>query len=184
ELAGAHVDLDRWQQELRRGQRLVARGPFGDELVFADAVVHLHVLRPFLGDGRFPGKTVAPGRLVVVAHEQPRFWWEVENAPDRTVETARIAARKVGACGAVIRHEHRVAYEYRVADLVGHAGRRMAGRVYHFAFQAAQTEAFPVLEQVIELGAGPGHVIRIEHRAEDLLHVANVFADADRRTGL
>ena len=60
----------------------------------------------------------------------------------------------------------------------------MAGCMDHLAVQRADLEALAVLEQMIELGAVARHVDRIEHRAENALHVANMFADRDLGAGL
>jgi len=60
----------------------------------------------------------------------------------------------------------------------------MSGRVNHLGLEVADLEAFPVLEQVIELRAVAGDVGGVEYRAKNALHVANVLADADLRAGL
>jgi hypothetical protein len=51
--------------------------------------------------------------------------------------------------------------------------------VDHLALQPADGKHVAVLEQNIELRAAAGHIVRIEHHAEDALHIADVFADRD-----
>ena len=74
-------------------------------------------------------------------------------APDRAVELVGVAAGEVGAGGAVIRHEHRVADEHRILDLVGDVGRGVPGRVQHLHVELADLEALAILEQVVEVAA-------------------------------
>ena len=144
----------------------------------------MHVACPLLADRSFPGIRVAARRLVVVTHEQPRFGRQRQNALDRPIERAGVAAGKVGARSAVVRHEHRVADEYRVTYPVRYAGRRMTGRVDDLAVERADLEALAVLEQMIELGTIARHVDCIEDRPEDALHVADMFADRHLGAGL
>ncbi len=72
-LAGADVDLDRRQQQQRRRQSRISLLAHRDEIILADACMHMHVARPLLADRGLPGIVVAAWRLVVVAHEQPRL---------------------------------------------------------------------------------------------------------------
>ena len=60
----------------------------------------------------------------------------------------RIAAGKVGARRAVVRHEQRVADEDRIVDLVGDVGRRVPGRVENLDVEFADLEAFAVPEEM------------------------------------
>ena len=51
-------------------------------------------------------------------------------------------------------------------------------------FEISELEAFAIGEEVVELAAVALHVGGVEHRAEDLLHVADMLADADLGAGL
>ena len=88
QLAGAHVDLQRGDDQPRHAKRPVARLAHGDELVLADAVPYMDVVRALVGDGGFPAD-VAAVRAVVVAHEEPGLARQREDAPDRAVKRAR-----------------------------------------------------------------------------------------------
>ena len=61
-----------------------------------------------------------------MTHEQARFRGERQQPLDRAIELVRVAARKIGARGAVIRHEQRVADKDGIIDLVADVRRRMA----------------------------------------------------------
>ena len=135
EFSGPDVDLNGRQQKPWRGQRRVALGPHRDEFVFRHAFLHVNVLLALLPDGRLPRIVVAPGRLVVVAHEQSRLGRQRLQPLDRAVELVRVAAGEIGARRAVVRHEQRVADKYRVLDLVGNVRRRVAGRVQNLGVQ-------------------------------------------------
>ena len=60
----------------------------------------------------------------------------------------------------------------------------MTGRMQHFDIQRANLESLAILEQMVEFGAIQRNVWRIKHRAENLLHVAHMFADPDKCAGL
>ena len=76
-----------------------------------------------------------------------------EQAADRAVELARVAAGEVGARRAVVGHEEGVADEHRVADHVGQVGRACGRDVHHDRSIVAEPEALAVLEQLVELRA-------------------------------
>jgi hypothetical protein len=59
----------------------------------------------------------------------------------------------------------------------------VAGHVQHLDGQLAEGKRLAVAEQPVEVAAVGLHVLRIEDRAEDALHVADVLADADARAG-
>jgi hypothetical protein len=91
---------------------------------------------------------------------------------------------EVRARGAEVRHEHGVADEHCIADLVGHAGRRVARRIDHLRVDGADLEMLAVLEQVIKLRAVARHVHGVEYRTEDALHVTDMLADRHLGAGL
>ena len=103
---------------------------------------------------------------------------------DRAIELVRVAAGKIGARRAVIRHEQRVADEHRILDLVGDVRRRVPGRVEDLDLELADLEALAILEQMIEVAAVRLQIGGVEDRPEDALHVLDVFADADLGAGL
>src|SRR3954453_22332819 len=78
EVAGADVDLDRGDQQGRRAERPVARGPQGHELVLALAR-EVDVALALLGHGRLPARLAATG-LVVVADEEAGLGGQGEGA--------------------------------------------------------------------------------------------------------
>ena len=131
----------------------------------------------------FPGIIVASGRLVVVAHEQPRFVGQPQQPLDRSIELTGVTARKIGARGAVVGHEQRVADEHGIADLVRQVRRRVARRVQDLDDEFANAERLAVGEQAVEIAAIGLQVFGIEYGAEDPLHVLDVLADADPRAG-
>ena len=124
-----HVDLERRDDEFRHCQRLVARLANLHELVLADAVLHVDVVRPLLGDRGLP-TDLATIRPVVVAHEKPRLTGQRQHALDGAVECPCVAAREVGARRAAVRHEQRIADEGGIANHMRHAGGRMARRMH------------------------------------------------------
>ena len=83
------------------------------------------------------------------------------------VELARVAAGEIGARGAVVGHEQRVADEDRVADPVGDAAGVWPGDVDHLGLQPADAKRSPSREEPVELRAVAGHVLDVEDRAED-----------------
>jgi hypothetical protein len=99
-------------------------------------------------------------------------------------ELARVAAREIGAGGAVVVHENGVADKDVLPDPVGDVGRGVAGQMHHLELEAAEREALAVPEQPVEVGAFRFQVSGVEDRPEDALHLLDVLADADRRAGL
>ena len=183
-MAGAHIDLDRRHQELGRGKRRVARLAHGHELILADAILHMLVEGAFVGDRRLPGIGVAARRLVVVTHEKARLRRQGEQPLDGAIELARITAGEVGPGRAEVRHEQRVADEDRLADLVGDVGRRMPRHVHDLDLERAERETLTIGKQVVELAAVAAQIGRVEYGPKDLLHVADMLADADLGPGL
>ena len=138
----------------------------------------MDVVRTFLGHAGFPAIVVAARRLVIMAQEQPCCRRQREDLADRPIELAGIAAGKIAARGAVIRHEQRVADKGGIADDVGHAGRCMARRVDGSCLDAAQPEGLAILEQMLELATIAGEAgLRVEQIAEGLLHLGDGRAD-------
>src|SRR5690606_14527002 len=99
QLAATHVDLQRGDDQLGHGQRLVALLAHPHELVLAGAVANMDIVLALLGHRGFP-LDVAAVRAVVVAHEQAHLARQGEHPLDRAVKGARIAAGEVGAGGA------------------------------------------------------------------------------------
>ena len=118
-----------------------------------------------------------------MAHEKPGFRRQREQPLDRTIELRGVAARKIGARGAVVRHEQRIADEHRIADLVANIGRRMTGRVHHLDGKLTDAERLAIGKQVVEVTAIRAQIFGVEHRAENPLHVLDVLADPDPGTG-
>ena len=96
-----------------------------------------------------------------MAHENARVGRQIENAADRAIEGARVAAGEIGTRRAVIGHEQRVADEGagrpRVPRTiyVMQAG-RVAGRVPGRDLEAADREALAVGKELVELRAVAG----------------------------
>lgn len=59
----------------------------------------------------------------------------------------------------------------------------VSGSMEHLDLQFADPERFTVGEQIIEFGPGAGHVGRIEHAREDLLHFTDMGTDTDPSPG-
>src|SRR5690242_16793102 len=136
----------------------------------------MDIARLFFSHSSFPGILIASRRLVVVTHEKTRLRRQRQNALDRAIEITRITAGEIGAGRAKIGHEHGIADEDRIPDLVGDAGRRVAGRVKHLRFDVANLELFAIPEQMIELRAVTRYVHGIEDRPKDALHILDVLA--------
>ena len=162
----------------------VARLAHGDKFVLADAILDVRIVGALLAHGRLPGIMIAPRRLVVVAYEEARRVRQRQQLADGAVENAGVATGKVGPRRAVVGHEQRVAHEHRILDLVGDVCRRVARRMKDLDVEISKLEALAVGKEVVELAAVALHVGGVEHRAEDLLHVADMLADADLGAGL
>ena len=123
---------------------------------------------------------LAGSRRIVVADVDRGLRRQFEQSPHRAVELARVAAGKIGACGADIRHEHRIADEYRVTDEIGHVGRRVARHMQGFRLQSADAELLAVRKQVVELAAvGQETALQVEQFLEHRLHLADMPADGN-----
>ncbi len=138
----------------------------------------MHVVLALGGDGGLVEILLAPGRLVVMAHEHPGLAWQGEQLLDRLVQGARVAAGKIAAGGAVVGHEQGVTDEGGVTDDVGHAGRGVARGVEGAGLHVADLEAVAVVEQVIELTAIGGEPAAcVEQLAEGVLHHGDAITD-------
>ena len=158
----------------------VTRRAHAHELVLAHPVMDMHVVRALGCDRGLPAEFAAPGRFVVVAEKQACLAGQQQDAAGGAIQRARIATGKVGARRAIIGHEQRVAHKGGVADHIGHAGGRVAGRVQRDRVERADREALAVGEQMVELAAvtlelGPG----IEDLAEDVLNDTDVLANSE-----
>ncbi len=179
-MARPHVDLHRGQDQPGHGQGRVALGAHGDELVLGDSVMDMDVGGLLVADRRFPHELLAIGRLVIVAEKDAGLAGQPHQPSDRAEQLARVAAREVGARGAVIGHEHGVADEGGVADQIGHVRRRVARHVQRYHRYAADAEAVAVTEQTVELGAVPGEGgAFVEDLAEHVLDGEDLAADRE-----
>ena len=59
----------------------------------------------------------------------------------------------------------------------------MARSVQHVYLQVADGEGLAVAQQAVELDAIAGHVVQVEHRPEDGLHIADVFPNGHPGAG-
>ncbi|MNE70426.1 hypothetical protein D3C80_1662170 [compost metagenome] len=113
-----------------------------------------------------------------MAQEDARGPGQGQKPLNRAIQRPRVAAGKVAARRAVVRHEQGVAGEDSVADHIGQAGRGVARDVQGGRLQPADGEAVSVVEQLVELAAvaaelGPF----IEDFAEGVLDLDDVAAD-------
>lgn len=179
QIAGAHVDLHRRQNQGRHAEGGVAALAHGDELFLADAGVDVHVAGALCADGGLVLILLAARCFVVVAHEHAGLVRQGEQlVVDRAIHGMRVAAREVAAGSAVVGHEQGIADEGGVADQVGHAGRGMAGGVDGPGLDVADPERLAVVEQVVELAAVGGELrLGVEQLAEGVLHHGDVVAD-------
>ena len=139
-----HVDLNRRQDEARYSQPGVACLSHRYELNLADTVVDVDITLALSFHRRFPAIFAAPFRQVVVTHEQARSAGKLENSPQRPKQLPCIATGKIRPRGAVIRHENRVADEYRVADYISDTRWRVARHVQNSDIQIADLERFAI----------------------------------------
>lgn len=56
--------------------------------------------------------------------------------------------------------------------------------MHRLGLDVPEREELSVLEEMVELAAVAFHVGRVEHGAEDLLHLADLLADPDTSAGL
>ena len=144
----------------------------------------MDVALALLADRGLPGIHVAARRLVVVAEVKHRRRRQAQQLADRAKEGAHVAAGEVGPRGTEIGHEQRVADEDVATDVVADVGGRMARRIQHLDGEIADGERLAVHEQPVEIAAVGLQVGGVEDRAEDLLDLLDVLADADLRAGL
>src|SRR3954470_10778619 len=101
----------------------------------------------FLAHRGLPRELIAARSLVVVANKQAQVSGKVQDPLHGAIELARAPAGKIGARGAVIRHEQRISDEYRITDDKGHAGRRVTRGMEDAHFQLADLELLAVHEK-------------------------------------
>src|ERR687896_662878 len=145
EATAADIDLDRGQQQLRGVEFRVPRLPERDELILAYLLMHVLVARALLSHGGFPGHR-PPAGTVIMANEYTCLGRQREDAPDRAVQRAGIAARKIGARRAIVGHEQRVSHEGGIAHKIADTCRRVTGAMPHLPLQVADLKMFPVSE--------------------------------------
>ena len=150
QLAGAHIDLHRRQNQCRHGQRRITRPPHGNELFLAHAIVHVDVAFTLGTDGRFPRGPTAFGRIVVT-HEEAGIGRQVQQPANGAVQFMRIAAGKVAAGCTDVWHEERVADKDCIANPICHVCGGVARHMQRLASQAANGKLLVFLEQVVEL---------------------------------
>ena len=95
-MSATHVHLQRGDDQLRHGECAIARLAHGNERILADPVLHMDVVVALVADRRLPPNLSLVG-AVIVAHEQARLARQRQDAADRPVKRARIAAREIGA---------------------------------------------------------------------------------------
>ena len=178
--ACADVDLDRRQRHRWRGQRRVLALAHGHECIRVHPVVDVHVARMLLGDRALPRVAFAAKCLVVVAHEQPRGGWQREQLLDRLVQGVGAATGEVGARGAVVRHEKRIADKDRVTNLVGHACRGMSRHREGLGLKLADGKLLTVQKEMVELAAVSRELwLQMEDAFENVLHLCDVAPNSD-----
>ena len=129
---------------------------------------HMDVGALLFADRALPDIFIAARRLVIVAEEHACFIREIEQHLNRVVERSSIAAWKVAARCAEVRHEDRITDKHGIADKVGHAGRRMARRRKCACLDITDTVGLTRLEEVVKLAAiGMETLSLIENFAED-----------------
>ncbi len=143
----ADIDLDGRQQQPRHRKLRIAGFAHRDEGILAHVAPEMHVAGALLRDRRLPGIMVASWRLVVVAHEESRLRRQLQHLPDRAVERARVAAREVGPCRPVVRHEQGVTDKGRVPDQIDDVGRRMARRMQDATLEFADRKISPSVKR-------------------------------------
>ncbi len=120
-----------------------------------------------------------PLRRIVVAKEHARVGRQLVEAVNRAIELPGVAAGEVGARGAEVGREQRVADEHGVADDVADAVARVARRAQHAPLELADRERLPVGEQVVELRAVRVEIGEVEHFLERRLNAADALPDGD-----
>ncbi len=182
-MPAADIDLDRGHDQPGHLQSRVALSPHRHEIVFAHTLVDVDVSGALGEHGGFPDEVIAVGRLVIVAQEHSGLVWQRHQTADRAVEQTRIAAGEIRACGAVIGHEHGVAGEHRIADDIGHVGRRVARDMERNQRDIADRQRVAVDKQAIELRAVAGEASAlVEDLAEDVLDGDDIGTDDELPT--
>src|SRR5210317_833401 len=144
----------------------------------------MNVACALLSDTRFPGVDIAARCLVVVAHEETRFVRQGKDLLYRLVELCCIAAGKVGARTAEVRHEQRVADKGGIANDIGNACWRVARRCDDASGNSADVKGLIICEQMIELAPVRSEILEIEYAFECFLHSRYVGADSRSATQL
>ncbi len=89
-----------------------------------------------------------------------------------------ITPRKITTGRSQIGHEQGVAHEHRVAHLVSHARRGVAGHVDRLGLQVPNGKRHPFFDKVIELASIQAKLrFKVEYFLEHTLHSGNVRAD-------
>lgn len=81
-----------------------------------------------------------------MAQEEPCLRRQGEDLLDRPIELTRVAAGKIAARRAVVRHEQSVADKGRITENIGHAIGRMPGRMDCAPAQSADLNRGAVVE--------------------------------------
>ena len=144
--------------------------------------MNVHVCGVLLCHCGFPRWFVAACRQVVVPDKDASLGRQTQDAMDGLVQRGRVAAREVGPCGAIVRHEERIADEGRVIDHIGDAGRCMAGRMDDAYGQLAERERVAIVEQGIEGATVRADITCVEQGGEGRLDLGDARADADLRS--
>ena len=91
--------------------------------------MHVDIMCALVGNGRFPDKFASPFGQIIMADKNACFRRQVEYLAYGPVKRVRASAGEIGACGAIIRHEHGVADKCRITDDISYTSGRVAGRV-------------------------------------------------------
>ena len=115
-----------------------------------------------------------------MAQEHPGFVRQGEKFLNRLIELAGIAAGKIAARSAEVRHEECIADEQGIADMKAHAGGRVARRPDGPGVEIANLEKLAILEKVIELRpiSTEGR-LGSEQLAKDALDLLHILANGD-----
>lgn len=115
-----------------------------------------------------------------MADEDAGFVRQAQDLLDAVEHRLGRTARKVAARRAEIGHEERVAHEGRIADHIGQAGGRVAGRVQHVAPHLPDVQAVALGEEAVELAAVALELgTLVEDLAEGVLNHRDLLADPD-----
>src|SRR6056297_3968157 len=150
QFASFHVDLQRRNDEPGHGQATIPLFAQSGKGLFVDAITGVYVCRALFCDGAHKLQ-FASAWGVVVAHEQASLAWQAQYPLNGSVKSGCVAAWKVGAGRAGVRHENRVTDKSSIADQVRGAGRRVSGRMQHQHAQRTYLVAIAVTEEPVEL---------------------------------